>query len=102
MALHFASALLVVSLLAVGPAHAKGGATRATSDPCGRAASLEAAKEALARGEREEALEHLRRAEARLDRCSPPPEGTRPDAASEQAEPALAFGVRTNFPAPLS
>lgn len=102
MAIRFACTVLIAALLGVGPARANDDATRAPSDSCARTAALEAAKDALARGERAKALEHLRRAEALLDACANPPEGATPEEVSKHAEAALAFGLKTHPTPPLS
>lgn len=102
MAIRFACTALIAAFLWVGPARADDGAARAPSDSCARTAALEAAKDALARGERAKALKHLRRAEALLDACATPPEGATPEEVSEHAEPALAFGVKTHLTLLLS
>lgn len=93
----FACAALLVFLLAVGPARGGDREERAPSDPCGRTASLQAARDALARGDRAAALEHLRKANALLDACARQPEATTPEQVHENEEPALAFGATACF-----
>jgi hypothetical protein len=102
IALRFACTVLTTSVLAAGSARADEGAVRAQSDSCGRAEFLQAAKEALLQGERAEALEHLRKAEALLDACARPSEHTPPDQTPKHREPALAFSLETELHRPLS
>lgn len=94
-ALRFACAALVASgWMVVCPAGANEVAGQAYADGCGRDSQLEAARDALARGERDLALEHLKKAEALMDACaSSSEEDTSPDQAPAHAEPALALGI---------
>ena len=102
MALRFACATLIASSLLVRPAGANEAGVQAHSDGCGRDSQLEAARDALARGERDLALEHLKKAEALLDACAnSSEEGTTPDQAPAHAEPALARGVEAQPVPPL-
>jgi hypothetical protein len=96
--LRFACAFvtLIALVLATAPAGANEANESTRSESCGRAESLRAAKEALARGDREGAIESLRRAEALLRECGRASEGTSPEQAPESTESALAF-VPTAF-----
>ena len=68
-----ACAALLACFLGVNPAHGEDNNHRAPSDGCGHAAALQAAKDALARGDQAAAVSYLRRAKALLDACAEPP-----------------------------
>lgn len=82
---------LTVSLLGVISARAEEGAEPVPSGSCNRTASLEAAKNALARGDRAHALEHLRIAETLLEACARSSDRTAPQQELDDGEPAVAL-----------
>ena len=98
----FVRLALIAALLGSGSARAEEGAERAPSDSCGRVASLEAAKHALARGDRAQALEHLRNADALLDACARSSDRNATEQEAESGEPAMAHRVAGKSSSDLS
>ncbi|MFO0691202.1 MAG: hypothetical protein U0900_21060 [Myxococcota bacterium] len=96
-----AGLVLMVALLGVGTAGAGERTEPTASDSCGRTASLEAAKQALARGDRAQALEHLRNAETLLETCARSSERSTPEQEADNGEPAMALHS-TPISSPLS
>jgi len=90
IALRLALVVLITSLVGTGPARGDDPAG-VPPDACGQAVPLQAAKDALARGDRAAALERLREAKRRLDACARQPAATTPGP-HENEEPSRAVG----------
>lgn len=90
---------LVAAVLSGAAAHGEGRAfvDEVAPDPCGHRAELRAATAALARGDREAAANHLRRAKDLLDACSRE-EGVTPGRAEEGEESVLACSHGAHIP----
>ena len=73
-------AWILTGAIALGAAIAGDASAPASQGPdCGQRAELAAAREAAARGDSKSALEHLRRADALIERCMRDTPAPRPD-----------------------